>query len=137
MMKLTLIMMTWRCTQCTLINEAVKSDNGENKSKLYIKCAITKRINWIGGMTLDESNSDYELIQKREMTLDESNSMCPLGFLSSMQLYNEDPIKYLLTGSLNGIGDQVTALLWVKKYISSFGGIAYNITIWGVLLQYG
>eukprot|EP01084_Bolivina_argentea_P290500 499010_1 len=55
----------------------------------------------------------------------------PLGFLSSKQLYSED-INWKSYGGLNGVYDQIQALNWIQKYISSFGGNKNNVTIFGV-----
>jgi len=54
----------------------------------------------------------------------------PLGFLASKQLYDEDP-NWKSYGGLNGINDQINALLWVSKYIQHFGGNPNHISIFG------
>ena len=56
-----------------------------------------------------------------------------LGFFASEELYEEN-MKYdnfASYGGLNGIYDQIIAINWVKKYISSFGGNSDDITIYG------
>ena len=53
------------------------------------------------------------------------------GFLSSQQLYDEDPVNYPSYGSQNGIYDQIIALKWINKYISDYGGDSTKITIFG------
>eukprot|EP01084_Bolivina_argentea_P171807 297646_1 len=54
----------------------------------------------------------------------------PLGFLSSKQLYNEDP-NWPSYGGMNGVNDQIEALKWINKYISDFGGNPHQVTIFG------
>ena len=54
----------------------------------------------------------------------------PLGFLANEAIYNEDP-NYKSTGGLNGIYDQITAIKWVKEYITDYGGNSDDITIFG------
>ena len=54
----------------------------------------------------------------------------PLGFLASKQLYDEDP-NWKSYGGMNGINDQINALIWVSKYISNFGGNPEHISIFG------
>eukprot|EP01084_Bolivina_argentea_P174668 302548_1 len=53
-----------------------------------------------------------------------------LGFLQSKQLYDEDP-KWKSYGGMNGLYDQIQALNWVKRFVSSFGGDPNQITIFG------
>ena len=56
-----------------------------------------------------------------------------LGFFASEELYNENMKNYNISsyGGLNGIYDQIIAIKWIKKYISSFGGNPNDITIFG------
>ena len=54
----------------------------------------------------------------------------PLGYFQSTQLYDEDP-NYPSYGGLNGIGDQITALQWIKSNIMDYGGNPNKITIFG------
>ena len=51
----------------------------------------------------------------------------PLGFFASTELKS----KYGATGGMNGLRDQLTALKWVKKHISSFGGDPSKVTVSG------
>eukprot|EP01084_Bolivina_argentea_P179451 310089_1 len=50
-----------------------------------------------------------------------------LGFLSNPGLFKQ----YGTYGGLNGIGDQITAIHWVYKYISDYGGNPNDLTVFG------
>ena len=50
-----------------------------------------------------------------------------LGFFASAELKKEGPA----TGGLNGVNDILTALQFVKKHISAFGGDANRVTLGG------
>ena len=51
----------------------------------------------------------------------------PLGFLATPELKK----RYGTSGGMNGIRDQVTALKWVQKHISAFGGDPSRVTLTG------
>ena len=56
-----------------------------------------------------------------------------LGFFASEELYNENLQNYNVSsyGGLNGIYDQINAIKWIKKYMSSFGGNGNDIAAFG------
>eukprot|EP01084_Bolivina_argentea_P286126 490791_1 len=54
----------------------------------------------------------------------------PLGFLNNEAIYEQDP-NFKSYGGANGLFDQITALKWVKNFISDYGGDPNQITIFG------
>eukprot|EP01084_Bolivina_argentea_P140223 246584_1 len=81
------------------------------------------------------SNAEYNGInfvstQKDFVYVSINYRLAALGFLSNKQIYDEDP-NWKSYGGLNGVNDQITALKWVKSYISDYGGDANQVTIFG------
>eukprot|EP01084_Bolivina_argentea_P243847 408678_1 len=75
----------------------------------------------------NELNRDCIPIGEKVVFVSINYRLGVFGFLSNADLYK----SYGTYGGLNGIGDQITALNWVYKHISDFGGNPNNITIFG------
>ena len=54
----------------------------------------------------------------------------PLGFLNNKQ-FAESGSGFKSFGGLNGVYDAITALVWVRSFISDYGGDPDQITIFG------